>query len=404
MEGESKTKSAANWEIVVAKELEDIETIRPIWEEMQHNESCPTPNADIDRFLAVVEHQESTVQPCIILLKHYGRPRAMVIGRIEKLQIKCTIGYRALFNPSVCGISVVYGGILGERTSDVYAAMIKKFVDMLARREVDVVMLNHIAKDSLIYKYATKMPGIFCRGHFPRSKFHWSMAIPKDVDLLYKSFTPKTRNTLRRKNRKLEKEFGDELKIVTYSSRDDVPQAIRDVSRISQHTYQAGLGVRIVDDYHTREIMDVSARHGWLRMSILYIKDEPCAFQLGLQYGQTYFLEQLGFCPKWSSWNVGTVLFNKVLEDLCRDSSVERFNFGFGDAQYKRSYGSECWPEASVYIFAPGAYPLLVNALASSTAGLSLGIRYVLDRTSLTGWIKRKWRGLLRPKSSAESV
>ena len=78
----------AHWEIVVAKELEDIEIIRPIWEEMQRNENCPTPNADIDRFLSIVEHQESTVRPCVILLKHFGRPRALVISRIEKFRIK----------------------------------------------------------------------------------------------------------------------------------------------------------------------------------------------------------------------------------------------------------------------------------------------------------------------------
>jgi len=401
MESESKTKTAADWEIVVVKELEDIETIRPIWEEMQRNESCPTPNADVDRFLAVAEHQENMIQPCIILLKHYGRLRAMVIGLIEKLRIKCAIGYKALFNPSVCGLSVVYGGILGERTSDVYDAMIEKFMDMLARSEIDVVILNHIAMDSLIYKHAMKMPNIFCRDHFHRSDLHWSMTIPQDVDQLYRSFTPKTRNTLRRKNRKLEKEFGDELKIVNYRGRDDVPHAVSAASRISQHTYQAGLGVGIVDDPQTREILDVSARHGWFRMSILYIKDEPCAFQLGLQYGQTYFLEQLGFLPKHTRWNVGTVLFNNILEDLCRDPSVERFNFGFGDAQYKKSYGSECWPEASVCIFAPRAYPLLVNALKSSTAGLSLGSQYVLDRTGLTGWIKRHWRNVLLPKNQS---
>ncbi|MHC4323757.1 MAG: GNAT family N-acetyltransferase, partial [Planctomycetota bacterium] len=209
---------------------------------------------------------------------------------------------------------------------------------------------------------------------------------------------------LRRKNRKLEKEFGDELKIVTYSGREDVPHAVSAAFRISQHTYQAGLGVGIVDDCKTRKILDALARHGWLRMSILFIKDEPCAFQFGLQYGHTYFLEQLGFCPKWTHWNVGTVLFNKILEDLCRDPSVERFNFGFGDAQYKRSYGSDCWLEASVCIFASRAYPLLVNVLESSTAGLSLGIQYIVYRTSLAGWIKRKWRRLLRPKSSAGSV
>jgi len=399
MPSQSKKESAVKWEVVVARESEEIETMRPIWEAMQRNESSPVPNADIDRFLAVAEHQDNVVRPYILLLKHDCRPKALVIGRIEKLRIKCAIGYGALFNPSVCGLSVVYGGILGERSSAVCAALIEKFMDMLAGGEVDVIFLNHLATDSIMYKCATQMPNIFCRGRFSKSELHWSMTIPQDVDVLYKSIAPKTRNTLRRKNRKLENEFGDELQIVTYSGRGDVPQAVSDAAMISQYTYQAGLGVGIVDDHKTREILNVSAHHGWLRMSILYIKGEPCAFQLGLLYGRTYFLEQLGFHPKWTHWNVGTVLFNKILEDLCRNPSIERFNFGFGDAQYKRSYGNECWSEASVCIFAPRAYPLLVNALQSTTTGLSLGMQYVLDRTGLTGWIKRRWRNVLQDNS-----
>jgi len=399
MKSQCKTESAATWEAVVAKESEEIEAIRPIWEAMQRSESCPVPNADIDRFLAVAEHQDNVIGPCILLLKHDGNPKALVVGRIEKLRIKCAIGYRALFKPSVRGLSVVYGGILGERSSEVCAALIEKFMGMLARGEVDVVLLNHLATDSTIYKYARQMPNMFCRGRFPKSELHWAMSIPSDVDQLYKSIAPKTRSTLRRKNRKLEKEFGDELKIVTYSSRDDVPQAVSHAAMISQHTYQAGLGVGIVDNRQTREILDVAARRGWLRLSILYIKGEPCAFQVGLLYGETYFLEQLGFHPKWTPWNVGTVLFNKVLEDLCRNPSISGFNFGFGDAQYKRSYGNECWSEAPVCIFAPRPYPLLVNALQSSTAGVSLGMQYVLDRTGLTAWIKRRWRNVLQDNS-----
>ncbi len=396
MGSETKIGSVSKWEIVVARESEEIEAIRPIWEQMQSNESCPVPNADIDRFLTIAKHQDSVIRPYIILLKHNGNPSALVVGRIEKLHIKCAIGYKALFNPLITGFSVVYGGILGDRNNDVCVVLVEKFMEMLARGEIGVVLLNRIATDSLIYRYATKMPSTFSRGHFGKTELHWSMTIPGGIEQLYKSIAPKTRNTLRRKNRKLEKEFGDELKVVTYSDSNDVSSALKAAASISEHTYQTALGVGIVDDQKTREMLDISARRGWLRLSVLYIKGEPCAFQLGLLYYQTYYLEQLGFHPKWTNRNVGTVLFNKILEELCQNPSVERLNFGFGDAQYKRSYGNECWPEASVYIFAPRAYPLIVNALHSSTTGLSLGIQYFLDKTGLTGWIKRRWRNVLQ--------
>ena len=37
-------------EIVAATNFEEIEAIRPIWEQMQRDEPHPVPNADIDRF------------------------------------------------------------------------------------------------------------------------------------------------------------------------------------------------------------------------------------------------------------------------------------------------------------------------------------------------------------------
>jgi hypothetical protein len=396
MKNDSKTQSAGDWKIVVARSFEEIEAIRPAWKQMQENEPYPTPYADIDRHIFVTKARGDDVRPYVVLLERNDCPAAMIIGWAEEHQLRLKLGYRNLFGARLRCLSVVYGGVLGRRTNDVCSAVVRELMNVLARGEADVVFINHVATDSLLYRVATKMPNFLSRTHFAEVKPHWSMPIPESVEPLYQSFAPKTRSTLRRKMRKLEKEFTDQIKIMTYRDENRLEEAMCAASQVSRHTYQTALGWGFVNDSRTRETLAAAAHRGWLRMSIVYIKEEPCAFQLGLQYGKTYFLEQLEFHPRWKQWNVGTVLFMKVLEDLCRDPSVERFNFGFGDAQYKRSYGNECWDESSVYIFAPRLYPVLVSVLHSSMEGVSLGLKYVLDRFGMVRSVKRRWRNLLQ--------
>ena len=131
----------------------------------------------------------------------------------------------------------------------------------------------------------------------------------------------------------------------------------------------------------------------------MFLEGEPCAFQYGVIYRGSYFLEQIGFDPKWKDLNVGTVLFLEALQDLCTDSGgAEVIDFGFGEADYKRSYGDKCWTDASFYLFAPRVRPILANLIFSGTTGLSTGLAHVLEKTGAVGWIKRRWRDRLRQK------
>jgi hypothetical protein len=289
----------------------------------------------------------------------------------------------------------VYGGIIGEQTDEVCAVLIHKAMEMLSGDELDAICLNYVPLGSPAFRQATKIPNVFCRTRFPRIERHWTMAIPGNMDAVYQSLSSKTRNTLRRKTRKLEKQFAGQIRVVTYRDENECEQAICAASHISEHTYHAGLGAGLVNDPQTQEMMKTASRQGWLRMSILYIKDEPCSFQLGLRYGKSYFLEQLGFNPSWKQWNVGTYLFNKVLEELCLDPHVEELNFGFGDAQYKRTYATEHWDEASVYIFASRRYPLFINTLQTGIMALNLSLECLSNKVGAVGWIKRRWRDLL---------
>jgi hypothetical protein len=79
----SCTQLGNDCKIVTATNFEEIEAIRPIWEQMQSDEPHPIPNADIDRYLSVVKTRGDDVQPYIMVMKCGGRPVAIMIGRIE---------------------------------------------------------------------------------------------------------------------------------------------------------------------------------------------------------------------------------------------------------------------------------------------------------------------------------
>jgi len=392
---------SGEWEIIVAKNFEEIEAIREIWEQMQCSEPCPTPNADIDIYLSTVKPGSEDVRPCIILVKQNGEPRALLVGRCERHPLNIRLGYKTLFSPKLKCLSVVYGGILGRPYSNVYSLLIKEMSRMLRDREVDLVFMNHLRVDSDAYGVMTTKPGFLCRGWLPENEKHWSVSLPETMDELYMRYSPKNRSNLRRLIKRLEKAYPDRIKVVTYTKEDQVQKTVEVMAEISAKTYQSQLNSGFVDNEYTRDMLKLAAKRGWLRACVLFIEEEPAAFELALRYEKSYFGLHTGFDPKWKRFRVGTVLFLNFLKSICGDPAAKSFDFGFGDAEYKRLYSDQCWREASVYIFAPRLYPIFINVLRSSTMAVDAGLRYIVNKIGAVGWIKRHWRDSLQAKNPA---
>jgi len=395
---ESSLGTYNEWKVEVARTFDEVVKMRQIWQEMQSCQSEPAPNADIDRYLSVLKAEQKKVQPYVIRLYANGNPVAMVIGKIEEGQLSCRLGYKVLYKPSVRCLTVVYRGIIGHITDNTSALIVLELLSALHKGEADVAYLSHIKTDSPVYKAARKIPSFLRRGHFPIIQKHWVMSVPQNIEDFYKNRSKRHRANMKRYIRRLEKEYPRQVQIITYCQEDEIQKAINDASKISSKTYQYALGKGLTNNNQTLILMKSAAKHKWLQIHILYINNQPCAFQIGLRYGRTYFLDQIAYDPDWKQYNVGTVLFLKVLESLCEDCEIDFLDFGFGDADYKQSYGDKKWSEALVYIFAPRFYPLFVNMLSSSLTGLSLGLNYLARKTHFIGWIKRHWRDKLQPK------
>ena len=404
MKTEYETKSCDGWDIKVAKSFEEIEAIRPIWEQMQSAEPCPVPNTDIDRYLSVVKTRGDDVRPYIMVFKYDGRPVTMIIGRIEQQRLDLKLGYKTLFSPALRCLSIVYGGIIGQPSTELSKVLISELMKKFRSQKIDVLFFNRLKTETAFYQFVRRMPALLTRDYFPKIEDHWRMSVPENIDQFYSARKRGHRYKLRKCIRKFEEEFPCDNMFIKYSAVNDVEDFIKKAADISSKTYQSALGVGVVNDEKTKSLLKEAAIQGWFQGNILMADSKPCAFLLGLVYKNVFYGVCTGYDPAFRSYWPGTIIFLKVVESLCADPSIEMIDFYFGDAWYKKSYGTEHWSEASAYIFAPKLRMILINLLRSSTMCVNHALEYVVNKIHAVDWIKRKWRGLLRPKSSVEGV
>lgn len=400
----SDRQTGDEYQIVVARNFEEIEAIRPIWEQMQRDELHPAPNADIDNYLSVVGSIKDSVQPYVMIISRNNEPKAMVIGRIGRQVIPCNVGYTSIINISLRCLTVVYRGILGCPDTETCSVLIKELMRMLGRGQANVVFFNHLPIDSEIYNLARSTTSLFCRDHFPAQRLHWKCSLPDSYEEFLRSLSKNTRHNIRRYQNRLVSKYGDRLKVKCFTEDSQIDQLFKDTVEVAEKTYQHSLGSTFVDDAGTRNRVKLFIDRKSLASYVLYIDDKPCAFWNGARYGKTFFTWTTGYDPSFQNDRLGLILLVRLIEALCKDQNVDVIDFGFGDAQYKQNLCDISWAEATTYIFAPRLYPTVVNALRNSTMAVALALKFILNKFSAVGWIKRKWRGLLRPKSSAGRI
>ena len=404
MRKESDMQFSNEWETIVARSIEEIEAIRPIWEQMQRDELHPALNADIDNYLSVVGSIKDLVQPYVMIISRNNEPKAMVIGRLEKQVIPCNVGYTSIINITLRCLTVVYRGILGRPNTETCSVLIKELMQVLGRGQADVLLFNHLPIDTEIHNLINSATSLFCRDHFPARHLHWKSSLPGSYEEFLHSLSKNTRHNIRRYQNRLVRKYGDRLKVKCFTEDSQIDQLFKDTVEVAEKTYQHGLGSTFVDDASTRNRVKLFVDRKSLAAYVLYIDDKPCAFWNGARYGKTFFTWTTGYDPSFHNDRLGLVLLIRLFEALCKDQNVDQIDFGFGDAQYKQNLCNISWTEATIYIFAPRLHPIVVNALRNSTTAVGLALKYILNKFSAVGWIKRRWRNLLQSKNPALRV
>lgn len=386
--------NSQGYTVTVLRNAEEVQQVRRIWEQMQRH-----PNCDIDFYLLLLRCRPEMLRPHVMALYRDERPEAMLIGRILHQRVEFKVGYKTIFKLKVRLLNFVWGGTLGNFSSENSEALLGEIINCLSQGEADMAVFNSIPTDAPIYHAATRVPGFLSRDHFPALQNHRAMVLPGSVEELHSALSRKVWKNQRWK--KLLRDFSGRVTICCLRETAELGRMIRDVEEIAKKTYQRGLGVGFIDNTEMHRCLHLDAQNGRLRTFLLYLADKPCAFWLGTVYQKTFYSGYMGYDPSYGHYSPGMFLVMRTIEYLCSRKHtdvdvIEDIDFGLGDAQYKEILGNRNWQDATVYIFGPTLRGFGVNVLRTPTVVIDRLAKKALERTELLPRIKRFWRDHLR--------
>ena len=265
------------------------------------------------------------------------------MARIEQLRLGIRLGRRTIYAPEVRAITIVNGGILGAVDEDAFHEMLTSVRASLAQGEADIAILRHLPIDSHFYRIASTDVPFLSRQHAGDSDVHWELELPDSLDDILRSCSKNTRKNLRFYARKLEKTYEGQLAVRRYTRPEDIDDFFHDVEEVTPKTYQHAFGLALHDTPVHRERTQLCLERGWFRGYVLALEGRPCSFHWGELYHGRFRLGRPGYDPALAHHRVGTYLLLQVLDDLCRDEQARILDFGRGDAEYKKRFGTRSW-------------------------------------------------------------
>lgn len=383
-------KKPSDYDIKIISSLEEIENVRNLWETYQYY-----PDADIDFYIAYCLANKANVRPHITVLMKQGKPDAMMIGRIDCTDFKFRFGYKVIFGMKVRSLSILYGGIIGNISDSACQMLFEAAVDSLSEGMADIVFFNHLILDSNMYNLATKCPHYFLRDHSIKTNQHWRALLPESWEEFQKTRPKNFRNNLRKYNKKINDQYGNNKIIKTYQTLSEYELLLKDIESIASKTYHRGMGAGFLNNQATKDRTLLALQQERFRAYIMYLDGQPCAFLTGVRYRHTFFPWATGYDPSFNQYSPGTLIIMEMFHALYTEGGILAVDFGFGEAFYKHNFCNESWKEAPVYIYAPTLKGGLLNTIKLLLDIISSFTADVLKKFNLTDKVKKIWRDKL---------
>ena len=155
------------------------------------------------------------------------------------------------------------------------------------------------------------------------------LGFAEGYDKFMETLTPKLRNDLHKKTRKLE-QLG-ELRLEVRSNPGELPHAFEQFLEVEDSGWKGKSGTSIrkepKKEKYYRHLLEHYGRLGLCRINLLSLDGAPIAAQFGIEVGERLYLLKIGFQEQLASHSPGGVLLFKMVEHLCQHSPVRAINF-----------------------------------------------------------------------------
>jgi len=337
----------------------------------------------------------------VVIAESAGAPLATFVAIVEDIRLSSTFGYRAVSSPRLRALVGAHGGTLAW-DDEAAQRVVRAIRQALADGEADALWCPSLPLDSYLHRLSPLLGSALFRPGFAKTWTHRRLALPATYDEFLQSLRKATRADLRRDRRRLEKTFGEGLDVnrlhETGAGADSIASRLE---QVAAKTYQRGLGAGFIDSPEQRRVIEIGVRRGTFRAWTLEVEGAPVAYWQGSVYGRSYVSSSTGYDNAFARHRVGMCLLTYAVGDLCADPSVDRIDWGFGDAEYKRLYSTESFDERDLVVLAPTFKGVRVSTTRVVIMGTSTAARRMSDAIGITNRVKKRWRQLRRPERTS---
>ncbi len=161
--------------------------------------------------------------------------------------------------------------------------------------------------------------------------------MPEKFDDWMLLLSSNTRQVLRRRSRKMQREFGDGLYVKEFCIKDDMTELHRCLLEVWKNSWHGRLNRQSPPDI---SVLERLAEHSWVRSYVLFVEKKPVATVQGYQYNRVFMDEAPAYDDKWKSYSPGLVLNYFIIKKLFDSNVPQVVDFGFGYNQYKEMLGT----------------------------------------------------------------
>ena len=371
----------------LARSPDELDELREAWDGLPWADL----EADPDFLLAVAALRDDVVRPHVVAVERDGTVAAMAMARLERRRAAARVGGRALARPALRCLTVVHGGAAAT-DDDALAALVDELWAAVRRGEADAVFLHKVPLGSPLHRAVEARWPRALRPASPPPAAHWRSALPGDYEAWLQARSSRTRSSLRKVDRRLERELGDRLVLRRFGAPEELDELVADLEAVASRSYQRGLGGGFGGTAEDVALLRLRLEQGRARAWVLHLDGRPVAYELGHVFGRTFFGMATGFDPEVGALRIGTAVMLRAVADLCADPAVDAFDFGYGDAEYKRSFSDERWEEVDVTLLGPRPRPLAAGAALAVAATADRAARRVLGEGRVLAHLRRRRR------------
>lgn len=320
------------------------------WLRMYEADPLASPLQHPDVALGDVRHAPAFQAPSAVIgIERRGECQALAIltGKVVSTRRIGGIGPAA----TLTGCRLIGNrGLQPHDNPHVTGELVGALLQYVAQSRADFLLIDHLDDDSPLDRaLAKRLPAGWMTYRHTGTQPRRLIQLPATPQEYWGRFSSKTRSTFRRKLKK----FGDtRLERITEPAQ--VAGFLEAAHAISRQTWQTRqFGLRVRNNRQELDQFTALAGLGMLRSYLWYVNDEPVAFTIGHQDKGRFHYEEVGYATAQARYSPGQMMLLQMIDDLIQHNRPQWFDFGAGDADYKRLFATHEVQSGTVWLFPP---------------------------------------------------